>query len=101
VQSSDGSTAHFRVWQAEDARNFPVRISTSPGPVEMLLNFSDLRLELPPPTLFSPPDGFIRYDSPVVLINELIVRQNTLAKKNPSEADLSPNMQNWRPEGVH
>jgi len=101
VQSSDGSTVHFRVWQAEDARNFPVRISTSAGPGEMLLNFSDLRLELPAPTLFSPPDGFIRYDSPVALINELIIRQNTLAKKNPSDADLSPNMQNWRPEGVH
>jgi hypothetical protein len=97
VQSSDGSTARFRVWQAEDAGNFPVRISGLQGPGEMLLNFSDLRLELPAPTLFSPPDGFIRYDSPVALMNELIVRQNTLAKKNPSEAELSPNMQNWRP----
>jgi hypothetical protein len=82
VQSSDGSTAHFRVWQAEDARYFPVRITASPGPRETVLNFADLRLELPAASLFGPPDGFTRYDTPVALINQLIIRQGALAKQN-------------------
>jgi hypothetical protein len=82
VQSSDGSTERFKVWQAEDAQFFPVRISTPPGPREMVLNFSEIRLELPPAPLFEPPDGFIKYDSPVALMNELIVRQSALIKQN-------------------
>jgi hypothetical protein len=102
VQSSDGSTEHFKVWEAEDAKFFPVRIRTSPGPREMVLNFYELRLELPAPQLFSPPDGFTKYNSPMALMNELIVRQSALAKRtegNPNQ--LAPeggaNMDNWRP----
>jgi len=102
VQSSDGSTEQFRIWEAEDAKLFPVRISTSPGPQAMVLNFSDLRLELPPAELFGPPDGFVKYNSPMALLNELIVRQSALNKRNEGPgAQLSPepgpNMQNWRP----
>jgi hypothetical protein len=101
VQSSDGSTERFKIWEAEDAKFFPIRISTSPGPREMVLNFSDLRLELPPAQLFGPPDGFVRYETPVALLNELIVRQSALAKRDYPAIELSPaggaNMSNWRP----
>ena len=99
VQSSDGSTAHFRVWQAEDAKYFPVRISTVPGPKETVLNFSEVRLELPAAPLFSPPDGFTRYDSSVALMNELIIRQSALAKQNelPLLPPAGPTSGTWRP----
>jgi hypothetical protein len=102
VQSSDGSSARFRVWEALDAKNFPVRIQTPPGPRQMTLNFADLRLELPPAEVFGPPDGFIKYETPVALMNELIIRQSSLSKQNegkgienPYEGGSSPN--NWRP----
>jgi hypothetical protein len=102
VQSSDGSTQRFKVWEAEDAKYFPVRIRTSPGPREMVLNFSDLRLELPPAPLFGPPDGFVKYDTPVALMNELIVRQSALARRDEGPGiQLNPqggaSMNNWRP----
>jgi hypothetical protein len=102
VQSSDGSTERFKVWQAEDAKFFPVRISTAAGPREMVLNFSELHLELPPAPLFGPPDGFVRYDTPVALLNELIIRQSALAKRNEGPGiQLNPeggaSMGNWRP----
>jgi hypothetical protein len=101
VQSSDGSTMRFKVWQAEDAKFFPVRIRTAPGPQEMVINFSEVRLELPPAELFGPPDGFVKYDSPIALVNELIVRQSTLNRRdegpgiqlNPAGG---PSMSNWR-----
>jgi hypothetical protein len=98
VQSSDGTNARFRVWQAEDAKYFPVRISTSPGPQEMVLNFSELRLELPAAPLFGPPDGFMRYDSPIALMNELIIRQGELAKRNelPLMPPAGPTAGTWR-----
>jgi len=102
VQSSDGSTERFKVWEAEDAKRFPVRISSSPGPREMVLNFSEVRLELPPAPLFGPPDGFVKYDTPVALMNELIIRQSALAKQkegNSPELDSQggQNVSNWRP----
>jgi len=102
VQSSDGSSERFTIWQAEDAKHFPVRIQTPPGPGEMTLNFSDLRLELPPAQLFGPPEGFVKYDTPVALMNELIVRQTAMAKRNETRPlELDPaggaNMSNWRP----
>jgi hypothetical protein len=101
VQSSDGSSARFTVWQAEDAKRFPVRIQSQPGPREMTLNFSELRLAPPPLPLFEPPDGFVKYDSPVALMNELITRQSALTKKDYVPLELNPaggpNMNNWRP----
>jgi hypothetical protein len=102
VQSSDGSSERFTVWQAEDAKHFPVRIQSPPGPGELTLNFSDVRLELPPSQLFGPPEGFVKYDTPVALMNELIVRQSAMAKRNEVKPiELNPaggaNMSNWRP----
>jgi hypothetical protein len=102
VQSNDGSSARFRIWQAQDAKDFPVRIQTPPGPRQMTLNFSNLRLELPAAELFGPPDGFMKYNTPVALMNELIIRQIALAKQNQGNgAELNseggPNLNNWRP----
>jgi hypothetical protein len=101
VQSSDGSSARFTVWQAEDVKHFPVRIQAPPGPGEMTLNFFELRVELPPPQLFAPQDGFVKYDSPVALMNELITRQSAMTKKDYVPLELTPaggpNMNNWRP----
>jgi hypothetical protein len=102
VQSSDGTSARFKVWEAKDAKHFPVRIQTSPDPREMSLDFSDLRLELPPALLFGPPDGFMKYETPVALMNELISRQDALIKQNgvwgiEITPENEPNMNNWRP----
>jgi hypothetical protein len=102
VQSNDGSSARFRIWQAQDAKDFPVRIQTAPGPRQMTLNFSNLRLELPPAELFGPPDGFIKYNTPVALMNELIVRQLALSQQHEGKGiEASPegasNLNNWRP----
>lgn len=102
VQSSDGSSARFTVWQAEDAKHFPVRIQTPPGPRQMTLNISELRLELPASQLFGPPDGFVKYDTPVALMNELIVRQSAMSKRNEGRAgeldQTGPaGSMNWRP----
>jgi hypothetical protein len=68
----------------------------------MTLNFSNLRLQPPPAELFDPPDGFMKYETPVALMNELIIRQVALAKENlghPIELspEGGPNMGNWRP----
>ncbi|MGA2748872.1 MAG: hypothetical protein ABSG59_08865 [Verrucomicrobiota bacterium] len=100
VESSDGSSARFHVWQAEDAKKFPVRIVSASGPNGLTLNFTDVHLDLPAPELFYPPDGFTRYATPVALMNELILRQ-TAVSKSPGHVELGEPVPaigpaNWR-----
>jgi hypothetical protein len=102
VQCGDGSSERFQVWEAEDAKSFPVRIRTESGAREMTLELSDVRLELPPPEVFGPPDGFIRYDTPAALMNDLIIRESALGKGaggRPAQtpSDDGPMLDNWRP----
>jgi hypothetical protein len=102
VQCGDGSSERFQMWEAEDAKSFPVRIRTESASREMTLELSDVRLELPPPELFGPPDGFIRYDTPGALMNDLIIRQSALGKGaggRPAQtpSDDGPMLDNWRP----
>jgi hypothetical protein len=89
VQSSDGSSAQFAVWQAEDEKRFPVRIVSAESGPGLTLDFTDIRLELPPPELFFPPDGFTKYETPTALMNELIVRQSAYVKSDEGTEPVS------------
>jgi hypothetical protein len=101
VECSDGLSARYLVWQAEDAKRFPVRIASAEGGRGLTLDFTNIRLELPPPELFYPPDGFTKYESPTALMNELIVRQSTYVKGSGGEREGEPvpvvGPSNWRP----
>jgi hypothetical protein len=99
VECDDGSPARFTVWQAEDAKRLPVRIRATSGLRQFTLDFSNIRLELPAPELFVPPDGFTKYQTAVALMNELIIRQTELLKSNERHAageGPSPNINTWR-----
>jgi hypothetical protein len=79
-----------------------VRIQTAPGPRQMTLNFLNLHLELPPAELFGPPDGFVKFNTPVALMNELIIRQMTLTKQYDGKGienlpEGGATLGNWRP----
>jgi hypothetical protein len=99
VGCDDGSSARFMVWQAEDAKRLPVRIRSVSGLREFTLDFSNIRLELPTPELFVPPDGFTKYETAVALMNELIIRQTELIKAGESHGtgeETGPAINNWR-----
>jgi hypothetical protein len=89
VALSDGSTARFLEWQADDLKRFPIRLRSLDTPIPVTLDFSNIRLEYAPQKLFSPPEGFVQFASAVTLMNELMLRQSTL-KQRPGE--LEPNM---------
>jgi len=81
VVLDNGLKARLTLWQADDARYFPVRIEAVNGPNRMTLNFSEIRLEYPAQQLFLPPDGFTAYATSAALMNELIVRDASLARR--------------------
>jgi hypothetical protein len=67
--SPDGSTHEFTVWNAADLKQFPVKIqiATKEGR-DMLMIFSDVKLEKPDAALFDPPADFTKYDTMMSLM---------------------------------
>jgi hypothetical protein len=91
ITCSDGSVALYKVWQADDLRHFPLRIQSNTGGKPMTLDFSDVLFDPPSQTLFNPPDGFVRYDTSVALMNELIIRDTTVGEDHePTEYAAPP-----------
>jgi hypothetical protein len=90
VTRSDGSVAAYKLWEADDLRHFPIRIQSDSGGKPMTLNFSDVRFDSPAEPLFNPPDGFVKYNNPVALMNELIIRETTVGQHTEaSELDTT------------
>jgi len=83
---SDDSTAKLTEWRADDLNRFPVRVRTERQGRQITVDFSDIRLEIPPPELFAPPGTFTRYASAAALINELMIRESSLKKGPLGEA---------------
>jgi hypothetical protein len=81
VQMSNGSNAVFRVWRAGDLRQFPARLTSLVADEPLTLNFSRIRLAVPPPELFAPPASFTQYPSPAVLVDELAIRDRNARRK--------------------
>jgi hypothetical protein len=99
VMLNNGLKARLTLWQADDAGHFPVRIETDEGPRHLTLDFSEIRLEYPSQELFLPPDGFTPYASSVALMNELIVRDSSLAKVHQfgeSDEPAAVKVDNWQ-----
>jgi hypothetical protein len=98
VALNDGSTAKLIQWRADDLKRFPMRVRATGAGGDVTVDFSNVRLDLPPPELFVPPSGFTKYASPMALINELMIRESSL-KKGPSGGLAEPGQipdNNWR-----
>jgi len=103
VVSSNGLQSHLTLWRADDAGHFPIRIQSLNGPNQMTLNFTEVRLEYPGQGLFLPPDGFTSYPTSIALMNELIIRDSSLAKKyqfNPNDEPAPIPSSNWHDPAI-
>ena len=89
VQMSDGSHATFRVLRAADLTRVPVRISSVSNAAPFALSFTKIRIEAPAADLFAPPKDFTRYESPEVMMAELLMRHQNLKRVRTSEAEPS------------
>jgi len=86
---SDGSTAKLTEWRADDLSRFPVRVRAESGGRVTTVDFSGIRLDIPPPELFVPPGDFTQYASASALINELMIRE-AAQKKGPTGEPAPP-----------
>ena len=90
MTAADGMTTAFRVWQATDLKNLPLRIVCPSGGLPMTLTLSKVRLEAVPDDLFAPPNSFTKYESSEAMMAELFLRKHNLSRKQvyqPVETD--------------
>jgi hypothetical protein len=64
VTGPDGVTHEFTIWSANDLKGFPVKIQfKSKDGNDLVMQFSDVKLEKPDAALFEPPTDCTKYDS--------------------------------------
>jgi hypothetical protein len=69
VTSPDGTTHEFTVWTANDLKGFPVKVqTTSKEGNDIVMIFSEVKLEKPDTALFDPPTDCTKYDSMMSLM---------------------------------
>jgi hypothetical protein len=79
----DGSSVRLTEWRADDLQHFPIRIQVENAGRGITVNFSNVRLDVPPPNLFVPPTDFSKYANATALINELMIRESSF-RSGPS-----------------
>jgi hypothetical protein len=94
VQMNNGTAETFQVVWSADAKAVPLHINSISNAIPLTVSVSKARLEPVAADLFSPPDGFAKYDSPEALVDELAARQRNLRRKQPvSDLELLQSLQ--------
>jgi hypothetical protein len=94
------SIAKLTEWRADDLNHFPVRVRAEGGGRLTTVDFSQVRLDIPPPELFVPPAVFTQYASSSALINELMIRESALKKGPSGELPLPVQPADWHGPGL-
>lgn len=75
VMGSDGQTITVALTRAQDLGNLPLKIDSLSGSQAFALALSNIQALVPGEELFSPPDGFTKYQSQTAMLEELTSRQ--------------------------
>ena len=79
---SDGTTASYIVWRAEDLKQLPVQVECMEGGMPFKVALSNIRFEAFKAELFVPPNAFTAYASPEAMQAELLRRQSYHGRKS-------------------
>ncbi|MGC9943285.1 MAG: hypothetical protein ABSE48_15765 [Verrucomicrobiota bacterium] len=92
VMQSDGKTMTVQLSRAQDLGNLPLRIdSLMDRQNAFALALSKIQMVLPAEELFSPPDGFTKYENETVMLDELAERSQSLSGKGRERAGEGDN----------
>jgi hypothetical protein len=99
IATSDGAVLAARVWRAEDLKGVPLRIVVEGVTNALTLRLSQVRFEAVSQGLFSPPDGFSRYETAESMMNELGLRAVSGRKRPGFEHPDHPDTPTVRHQG--
>lgn len=75
VTDKDGSKHEFTVWNATDLKKFPVKIETDQDDMNVTMHFTNVKLEKPDAGQFDAPSDFKKYNSPMELMREEMMKR--------------------------
>jgi hypothetical protein len=63
VTPEKGEKQDVMVWNATDMKNFPIQMEMSANGNDIVMKYTNVKLDKPDAKLFEPPAGFTKYDS--------------------------------------
>jgi hypothetical protein len=75
VKDKDGKTTEFTVWNATDAKKFPVKITTTQQGMDIAMSFKNVKFDKPEAKLFKAPSDFTKYDSMMSLMQQEVMKR--------------------------
>jgi hypothetical protein len=100
-QAGDGQTIALQLMRASDLGNLPLKITSVSGPQSFTLSLSNIEAAAPPEEVFLPPDGFTKYASEEVLLDELAERQHNVFSPDEIENMGQPGTGTHRVNNEH
>jgi hypothetical protein len=94
--STEGTGTAFDFYRAIDLRGFPLRITSVTNTPAFTLTLSQPRFESAAANIFSPPEGFTKYNTPEAMADELAARQHNLRRKSAPAMDNPMELQQRR-----
>lgn len=91
VMASDGQNMAFQLMQAQDMGGLPIQTKSLNSFQAFTLVLSEIRPGNPAEELFSPPDGFTKYESEVAMLTELGIRQQGVYSAKPRDTGVNIN----------
>jgi outer membrane lipoprotein-sorting protein len=74
VTDEQGEKHDFTVWNATDLKNFPIKIEMNEQGNEIIQSFANISFAKPDASLFNPPTGYTKYDSPQELMQSVMMK---------------------------
>ena len=75
VTDNNGGKHESMIWNATDLKEFPVKIETTENGNTMTMLFKNVKLSKPSASQFEPPTGMKRYDNPMALMQEEMMKR--------------------------
>jgi hypothetical protein len=75
VTDEEGKKSEFTLWNATDLKKFPIKLETTQSGRKMTLMFKDVKIGKPDAALFDPPSDYKKYDSPMALMQQEMMKR--------------------------
>lgn len=75
VTDKEGAKHESTVWNASDLKSFPVKIVTGEAGHPATILFKNITFTKPAASLFEPPSGFTKYDSPQTMMQTEMMKK--------------------------
>lgn len=75
ITDKQGTKHEFTVWNADDLKNFPIKIETEEQGIAMTMSYKNISFFKPEAALFNPPASYTRYDNVQEMLQQVMMKR--------------------------